>query len=71
MLADPTSATAPSRSYESFYFVGGATAGINLKAAALRTVWPVYTCSITQDHSKGFIDCACPSSAKPTGAAKP
>jgi sphingomyelin phosphodiesterase acid-like 3 len=70
-LADPRSSTAQSRSYEEFYFVGGKTAGINLKAAALRTVWPVYTCSITQDHIKGFTDCACGTAAKASSGSKP
>jgi len=64
-LADPTSAAAHSRSYESFYFVGGSTAGPNLKAAALGAVWPIYTCAITQDHVQGFATCACPDKAKP------
>jgi sphingomyelin phosphodiesterase acid-like 3 len=59
-LADPTGKTPESQSYETFYFVGGTTAGINLKAAALGAVWPVYTCSITQANIAGFAACACP-----------
>jgi sphingomyelin phosphodiesterase acid-like 3 len=59
-LADPASKGPESRSYENFYFVGGASAGINLKAAALSTVWPIYTCSITQASIAGFTACACP-----------
>jgi sphingomyelin phosphodiesterase acid-like 3 len=64
-LADPNSKTPQSQSYESFYFVGGANAGINLKAAALGSVWPVYTCSITQAGVAGFTACACPASPAP------
>jgi sphingomyelin phosphodiesterase acid-like 3 len=62
-LADPTSKTPASQSYENLYFVGGAGAGLNLKAAALSTVWPIYACSITQANVAGFTACACP--AKP------
>jgi len=64
-LADPSSKTPQSQSYENFYFVGGPTAGINLKAAALGTVWPVYTCSITQASIAGFTACACPATTNP------
>jgi sphingomyelin phosphodiesterase acid-like 3 len=59
-LADPRSQGAKTQSYESFYFVGGPSAGINLKAAAMKIIWPVYACSITHDHAKSFSDCACP-----------
>jgi sphingomyelin phosphodiesterase acid-like 3 len=59
-LADPASNTSESRSYENFYFVNGPAAGLNLKAAALSTVWPVYACSITQASSTAFTACACP-----------
>ena len=65
LLADHDSHTRESKSYESFYFVGGATAGINLKAAALSMVWPIYTCSITHDHAASFTACACPAAANP------
>jgi sphingomyelin phosphodiesterase acid-like 3 len=64
-LADPASKTTQSQSYESFYFVGGASAGINMKAAALGSVWPIYSCSITQANVTGFTACACPASPTP------
>jgi sphingomyelin phosphodiesterase acid-like 3 len=60
-LADPQSKTAASQAYESHYFVGGPSAGLNLKAAAMSIVWPIYTCSMTHDHAKSFAACACPS----------
>jgi sphingomyelin phosphodiesterase acid-like 3 len=59
-LKDPTSQSPASQSYESFYFVSGPTSGINLKAAAMSVIWPVYACSLTNDHKKAFTDCACP-----------
>jgi sphingomyelin phosphodiesterase acid-like 3 len=61
-LADPTSKTPASRSYEDLYFVTGPTAGMNLKAAAMSTVWPIYTCSITQAKTADFKACACAAS---------
>ena len=60
LLADPQSKTAQSQAYESHYFVSGPGAGINLKAAAMSVVWPVYACSITHDDAKSFTACACP-----------
>jgi sphingomyelin phosphodiesterase acid-like 3 len=59
-LADRQSRTAASQAYESHYFVGGPSAGLNLKAAALGLVWPIYTCSLVHDHVTSFVDCACP-----------
>ena len=59
-LADPQSKTAASQAYESHYFVGGPSAGLNLKAAAMSAVWPIYTCSMVHDHAKRFTACACP-----------
>ena len=59
-LADPQSKTAQSQAYESHYFVSSPGTGINLKAAAMSVVWPVYACSITHDDAKSFTACACP-----------
>lgn len=59
-LADPQSKTPASQAYESYYFVSGPTAGLNLKAAAMSVVWPIYTCSMVHDHAKTFSACACP-----------
>jgi sphingomyelin phosphodiesterase acid-like 3 len=64
LLADPAGKSPESQSYEGFYFVGGNSAGLNLKAAAMSAVWPVYTCSITQAKGADFTACACP--ATPT-----
>jgi sphingomyelin phosphodiesterase acid-like 3 len=60
-LADPGSKSPQSQAYESHYFVGGPSAGINLKAAALGMVWPIYACSLTHDNTKSFAACACAS----------
>ncbi len=59
-LADPQSKTAASQAYESHYFVTGGSAGLNLKAAAMSIVWPIYACSLVHDHAKSFAACACP-----------
>ncbi len=59
-LADPGSKSPQSQAYESHYFVGGPSAGINLKAAALGMVWPIYACSLVHADGKGFAACACP-----------
>jgi sphingomyelin phosphodiesterase acid-like 3 len=58
-LKDPKSRSPFSRAYEGFYFVSGPAAGMNLKAAAMSMIWPVYACSLANDHKKEFIDCAC------------
>jgi sphingomyelin phosphodiesterase acid-like 3 len=58
-LKDPTSQSPASQSYESFYFVSGPASGMNLKAAAMSVIWPVYACSLTNDHKQAFTACAC------------
>jgi sphingomyelin phosphodiesterase acid-like 3 len=71
-LADKTSSTAASLSYQRFYFVGDpiANTGIsgNLKAAAMQVVWPAYGCSITQATQAGFKACVCSAQPAPTSA---
>jgi len=59
-LADKTGSTSASTAYESFYVAGSAGIGANVKAAAMRLVWPTYACSIAQAHKDGFKSCLCP-----------
>jgi sphingomyelin phosphodiesterase acid-like 3 len=59
-LADRTSKSQQTQAYERFYFPSG-NSGLNLRAAALGIVWPVYACSLANDTAKSFVDCACPS----------
>jgi sphingomyelin phosphodiesterase acid-like 3 len=58
-LKDPHSKSPLSQSYETYFFAGGATSGMNVKAAAMSIIWPIYSCSLTNDHKKAFRDCAC------------
>jgi sphingomyelin phosphodiesterase acid-like 3 len=58
-LKDSKSQAPETQAYESFYFVSGPTSGLSLKAAAMSVIWPVYACSLTNDHKKPFVDCAC------------
>jgi sphingomyelin phosphodiesterase acid-like 3 len=59
-LADTASRDEKTQSYESFFFPGVVSSGINLRAAALTVVWPAYACSVVNDKAKDFVDCACP-----------
>jgi len=59
---DKSGTTAPSESYERFYFVGGPGIAANLKAVAMKLIWPAYTCSITQTSESDFRRCMCPAS---------
>jgi sphingomyelin phosphodiesterase acid-like 3 len=71
-LADKTSSTPASQAFQRFYFVGDpiANTGIsgNLKAAAMKVVWPAYGCSITQATQAGFKSCVCPAQPAPPSA---
>jgi sphingomyelin phosphodiesterase acid-like 3 len=59
-LADRTSQSPQTQAYESFYFPSGNAGGLNLRAAALGIVWPAYACSLTNDTTKSFVECSCP-----------
>jgi len=64
-IADTSGTKKNSQSYQNFYFVmpdGGPLANV-AKSAEWSTMWPMYTCSMTQDHKKDYIACTCP--AKP------
>ena len=59
-LADKAGASDVSRAYQNFYFVGDPGVSANLKAAAMRLVWPGYACSMTESGEDGFRACVCP-----------
>ncbi len=68
-LADKSSATAASQSYQRFFYVGEPDAVKNLsatiKAAAMQILWPAYACAITEPSATAFRNCACPASPTP------
>ncbi len=68
-LADKSSATPASQSYQRFFYVGEPDAVKNLsatiKAAAMQIVWPTYACAITEPSATGFRACACPATPTP------
>jgi sphingomyelin phosphodiesterase acid-like 3 len=61
---DKTGASAPSKAYQQFFYVGepGAAQGItaSLKAAAMQFVWPTYACAIAHPDATSYRTCACP-----------
>jgi sphingomyelin phosphodiesterase acid-like 3 len=59
-LADKVGSSDVSHAYQNFYFVGDPGVSANLKAAAMRLVWPGYTCSMTESGEAGFRACVCP-----------
>jgi sphingomyelin phosphodiesterase acid-like 3 len=68
-LADKSSATAASQSYQRFFYVGEPDAvkslSASLKAAAMQIVWPAYACAITEPSAAAFRTCACPATPTP------
>jgi len=63
--ADKHGTSAASDAYERFYFVGGTDIPASLKAAAMKLIWPAYTCSITQTTEADYRRCVCPASPTP------
>jgi sphingomyelin phosphodiesterase acid-like 3 len=68
-LADKSSTTADSQSYQRFFYVGepDAVQGLSasLKAAAMQIVWPGYACAITEPSAASFRNCVCPATPSP------
>ena len=58
-VSDKAGTSAASQAYQQFYFVGDPGISANLKAAAMRMVWPGYACSMAEGGAKGFRECAC------------
>ena len=58
-VADKQGSSALSTAYQNFFFAGGLEAGSNLKAAAMRTLWPAYACSVAEYSEAGFRSCVC------------
>ena len=65
-IADTSGTKKNSQSYQSFYFVMPASGPLSnvAKSAAWSTMWPMYTCSMTQDHKKDYLACTCPAKAQ-------
>jgi len=59
-LADKAGSSSSSTAYERFYIAGNPGIGANVKAAAMRLVWPTYACSIAESHKDAFNACLCP-----------
>ncbi len=66
-LADRTGSADLSLDYQKFFYAGDplSASGVKgaAKAAAMKLVWPMYACAMTQPHTAGFKACVCP--AKP------
>jgi len=67
-VADHTGSTQPSLDYQRLFFAGDPTGGTDAKglakAAAMKLVWPLYACSMTQVHAAGFRQCLCTAPAQ-------
>ena len=59
-LVSSQSGTTLVEAYTRNYFAAPAGAGLNIKAAALAIVWPIYACTLTHNTAQSFTDCACP-----------
>jgi sphingomyelin phosphodiesterase acid-like 3 len=50
--------------YQKFFYAGDPMSAAGLKGAAkaeaMKIVWPLYACAMTQGHAAGFRACACP-----------
>ncbi len=64
-VADKTSATDATRSYQQYFYVGDPGIGASMKAAAMQIVWPTYACAITNADPADFRTCACPVTPAP------
>jgi sphingomyelin phosphodiesterase acid-like 3 len=66
-LTDRTGSADLSLDYQKFFYAGDPMASSGAKgaakAAAMKLVWPMYACAMTQPHTDGFKACMCP--AKP------
>jgi sphingomyelin phosphodiesterase acid-like 3 len=66
-LADRTGSADLSLDYQKFFYAGDPMSSSGAKgaakAAAMKLVWPMYACAMTQPHTEGFKACVCP--AKP------
>ncbi len=66
-LADRTGTAEHSADYQRLFYAGDPMAATGMKgaakAAAMKMVWPLYACAMTQTHAADFLACACP--AKP------
>jgi sphingomyelin phosphodiesterase acid-like 3 len=62
-LADHAGSLQPSLDYQRLFYAGdpmsNAEAKGASKAAAMKVVWPMYACAMTQVHAKGFRECLC------------
>jgi len=58
-VRDKAGTSAASQAYQQYFFVGDPGISANLKAAAMRMVWPGYACSMTEGGADGFRKCAC------------
>jgi len=63
-LADRAGSTEHSLAYQQFFYAGDPMSAAGMKgaakAAAMKMVWPIYACSMTQVHAAGFRECMCP-----------
>jgi len=63
-LADRAGSAEHSLAYQQFFYAGDpmSAAGMKgaVKAAAMKMVWPMYACAMTQVHAAGFRECMCP-----------
>ncbi len=61
---DKSGASAPSKAYQQFFYVGepGAAQGItaSIKAAVMQVVWPTYACAIAHPDAASYRTCVCP-----------
>lgn len=62
-LADKQGNSEHSHAYQNFFYVGLPADSSNVKAEAMRHLWPSYACAMTEDGEAGFRACLCP--AKP------
>jgi len=66
-LADHAGSGELSLDYQKFFYAGDPMTAAGMKgaakAAAMKVVWPLYACAMTQTQATSFITCACP--AKP------
>ncbi|MGA8940238.1 MAG: hypothetical protein WB439_13835 [Acidobacteriaceae bacterium] len=64
-VADKSSTTDASQSYQQYFYVGNPGISATLKAAAMQLVWPTYACAITNTDAASFRTCACPTTPAP------
>jgi sphingomyelin phosphodiesterase acid-like 3 len=57
---DKAGSAPASAAYEQFYFVGDPHISGNVKAAALKIVWPAYACALSHASAAEFRSCMCP-----------